>query len=126
MIYAGMTAQGVECVRNARARHDGEKRNPWNEPECGHHYARAMSAWSTLLAVSGFHYQGGDRRITIKAPAGHRCFWSTATGWGTFHVTASGAALHVDHGTLECCTLIVNGKSHALNATVKEGEDLRV
>jgi hypothetical protein len=41
-------------------------------------------------------------------------------------VTASGAALHVDHGTLECRTLIVNGKSHTPNATVKEGEDLRV
>ena len=70
MIYAGMTAQGVECVRNTRARYDGEKRNPWNEPECGHHYARAMSAWSTLLAISGFHYHGGDRAITIKAPVG--------------------------------------------------------
>src|SRR5439155_14895144 len=77
MIYAGMTAQGVECVRNARSRHDGEKRNPWNEPECGHHYARAMSAWSTLLAIGGFHYRGADRAITIKAPLGHRCFWST-------------------------------------------------
>src|ERR1035437_5427302 len=69
MIYAGMTAQGVECVRNARSRHDGEKRNPWNEPECGHHYARAMSAWSTLLAISGFRFHGGDRQITIQPVA---------------------------------------------------------
>ena len=126
MIYAGMTAQGVECVRNARSRHDGEKRNPWNEPECGHHYARAMSAWSTLLAASGFRYRGGERAITIKGPAGHRCFWSTATAWGTFHVTAAGVTLHVDHGTLECRTLTVNGKRHTPNATLKEGEDLRL
>src|ERR1035441_891297 len=90
MIYAGMTAQGVECVSNARGRHDGEKRNPWNEPECGHHYARAMSAWSTLLAISGFRYYGGERAIAIKAPAGHRCFWSTATAWGAFHVAPAG------------------------------------
>jgi non-lysosomal glucosylceramidase len=126
MIYAGMTAQGVECVRNARSRHDGEKRNPWNEPECGHHYARAMSAWSTLLAISGFRYQGGERAVTIKAPAGHRCFWSTATAWGTFHVTAAGVTLHVDHGTLQCRTLTINGKRHTPNATLKEGEDLRL
>jgi hypothetical protein len=126
MIYAGMTAQGVECVRNTRSRHDGEKRNPWNEPECGHHYARAMSAWSTLLASSGFRYRGGERAITIKGPAGHRCFWSTATAWGTFHVTAAGVTLHVDHGTLECRTLTVNGKRHTPNATLKEGEDLRL
>jgi uncharacterized protein (DUF608 family) len=126
MIYAGMTAQGVECVRNTRARHDGEKRNPWNEPECGHHYARAMSAWSTLLAIGGFRYHGGERAITIKAVAGHRCFWSTATAWGTFHVTAAGVTLHVDHGTLECRTLALNGKIHTPNATVTEGEDLRL
>ncbi len=124
MIYAGMTAQGVECVRNTRARHDGEKRNPWNEPECGHHYARAMSAWSTLLAISGFHYRGGDRAITVKAPVGHRCFWSIATAWGTFQVTAAGLTLHVDHGTLECRTLTLNGKIHTPNATLKEGQDL--
>jgi uncharacterized protein (DUF608 family) len=126
MIYAGMTAQGVECVGNTRARHDGEKRNPWNEPECGHHYARAMSAWSTLLAISGFRYHGAERAIVIHAAPGHRCFWSTATAWGTFHVTAAGITLHVDHGTLECRTLTLNGKIHTPNATLKEGEDLRV
>ena len=126
MIYAGMTAQGVECVSNARGRHDGEKRNPWNEPECGHHYARAMSAWSTLLAIGGFRYHGGERAIAIKAPAGHRCFWSTATAWGAFHVAPAGVTLHVDHGTLECRTLTLNGKLFTPNATLKEGEDLRV
>ena len=39
---------------NVRARFDGEKRNPWDEAECGHHYARAMSSWSAILALSGF------------------------------------------------------------------------
>src|SRR5262249_10964408 len=54
MLYAGMTRQGVECIESIRARYDGEKRNPWDEAECGHHYARAMAAWSALLALSGF------------------------------------------------------------------------
>jgi len=107
-----------------RARYDGERRNPWNEPECGHHYARAMSSWSTLLAASGFHYHGGSQAVTIKAAPGLRCFWSTATAWGTFHVTPSGAALHVDHGTLECKTCTVNGKRFTPNRTLHEGDDL--
>jgi uncharacterized protein (DUF608 family) len=51
LLFAGMTREGVEAVHNVRARYDGERRNPWNEPECGHHYARAMSSWSTLLAA---------------------------------------------------------------------------
>jgi non-lysosomal glucosylceramidase len=46
MMNWGMVKEGVECVENIRARFDGEKRNPWDEPECGHHYARAMSSWS--------------------------------------------------------------------------------
>ena len=66
LIFAGMAREGFESVRNVRARYDGERRNPWNEPECGHHYARAMSSWSTLLAASGFHYHGGDRAVSIK------------------------------------------------------------
>ncbi len=59
MLYAGMIREGLECVRNSRARYDGEKRNPWDEAECGHHYARAMSAWSVLLAA---------QRLSIRRP----------------------------------------------------------
>ena len=35
-------------VRNIRDRYDGLKRNPFDEAECGHHYARAMAAWTVL------------------------------------------------------------------------------
>ena len=86
-----------------------------------------MSAWSTLLAISGFHYRGGERAIAIKAPAGHRCFWSTATGWGTFHVTAAGLTLHVDHGTLRMPHPHRQRQDFTPpTRTIKEGEDLRV
>jgi hypothetical protein len=85
-----------------------------------------MSAWSTLLAIGGFRYHGGERAVTIHAAPGHRCFWSTATAWGTFHVTAAGVTLHVDHGTLECRTLTLNGKRHTPNATLNEGEEVRL
>jgi uncharacterized protein (DUF608 family) len=126
MLFTGMTREGLEFYRNARLRFDGEKRNPWSEPECGHHYARAMSAWSGVLAMSGFRYHGGEHSVEIKAPSGHRCFWATATGWGTFQVTAAGATIHVDHGTLavEVCT--VNGKKSAPAKTVGEGQELEV
>jgi uncharacterized protein (DUF608 family) len=124
LLFAGMTREGVEAVRNVRARYDGERRNPWNEPECGHHYARAMSSWSTLLAASGFRYHGGRQSVVIQAAPGFRCFWSTATGWGAFHVTAAGATLRVDHGTLPVRTATVNGKKSTPNTTLAEGEEL--
>lgn len=124
LLFAGMTREGVEAVRNVRARYDGERRNPWNEPECGHHYVRAMSSWSTLLAASGFRYHGGEQSIAINAAPGFHCFWSTATGWGTFRVTAAGATLRVDHGTLAVRTATVNGKKSMPNATIAEGQEL--
>ena len=40
-------------VRAARARHDGSRRNPWNDIECGTYYARSMSAWQLVNAFSG-------------------------------------------------------------------------
>ena len=124
LLFAGMTREGIEAVRNVRARYDGERRNPWNEPECGHHYARAMASWSTLLAASGFHYHGANQAVSIRAPLGFRCFWSTATGWGTFRVSAKGATIAVDHGTLAVRTATVNGIRSAPNATIAEGKEL--
>jgi len=126
MLFAGMRPEGVEIYRNARLRFDGEKRNPWNEPECGHHYARAMSAWSGVVALSGFRYHGAEQSLAIQAPLGHRCFWATATGWGTFQVIAAGATVHVEHGSLPVRTCVVNGKKSSPGKTVREGEDLRI
>ena len=64
-----MVREGVECIGNIRARYDGEKRNPWDEAECGHHYARAMAAWSGVLALSGFRYHGRESRRGRDCPA---------------------------------------------------------
>jgi uncharacterized protein (DUF608 family) len=104
MIYAGLVREGIECIANIRARYDGLKRNPWDEAECGHHYARAMAAWSGVLALSGFRYHAPKAAIIAmpRVPTQNfTCFWSTATGWGTFS-TAGGLEIKVLHGTLPC------------------------
>jgi len=87
LIYAGLVEEGLTIVRGLRDRHDGERRNPWNEFECGNHYARAMASWSLLLALSGFYYGAPANQIAF-APAvnaeGFRCFFSAGSGWGSF------------------------------------------
>ena len=77
MIYEGMIEEALAIVRGARDRYDGVPRppigrNPWNEIECGGHYARAMSSWSLLLAASGFHCDGParDARLRTRTDAG--------------------------------------------------------
>jgi non-lysosomal glucosylceramidase len=96
MLAHGMVDQGVECIANIRRRYDGERRNPWDEAECGHHYARAMAAWSGLVMLSGFRYEGPKRSISVEPlyrPGGMKSFWSTASAWGVFaHSRGAGGA----------------------------------
>ncbi len=43
LMLEGLVEEGLEIVRTCRERYDGRIRNPFNEYECGHWYARAMS-----------------------------------------------------------------------------------
>ena len=117
MIYAGMVREGAECIENTRRRFDGERRNPWDEAECGHHYARAMSAWSGVLALSGFRYVGPDKGVIAAPrirPANFTSFWSTSTGWGTFSQSIQGGrvrfSLSVLAGSLPCRSVELAGE----------------
>jgi hypothetical protein len=86
-IYEGLIEEGLRIVAAARERHDGAKRNPWDECECGHHYARAMSSWSLVLALSGYHFDAsaGLLRFAPKVSVDDfRCFFTAGTAWGTF------------------------------------------
>jgi hypothetical protein len=121
MIFSGMVDEGIECIHNIRSRYDGEKRNPWDEAECGHHYARAMASWTSLVALSGFSYDG-VRAAVVAVPrlphAEFHCFWASGTGWGTFSYARGKAgstrfSLNVLHGTLLCrsCEIASSGNA---------------
>lgn len=102
LIYEGLVDEGLEVVRAVRSRHDGLRRNPWDEFECGHHYARAMASWSLLLALSGFEYDGPAGALTLRPrlAGDFRCFWSTGPAWGRYLRTRGEHRLEVLHGSL--------------------------
>jgi hypothetical protein len=81
LIYEDQIDEGVRCYRDTRSRYDGFKRNPFDEAECGHHYARAMASWAGILALSGFQYSGVTNRMTFTAQPGS-FFWSNGYAWG--------------------------------------------
>jgi uncharacterized protein (DUF608 family) len=91
MIYEGLVEEGLAIVKGARDRYDGIPRapiprNPWNEIECGGHYARAMSSWSLLLAASGYEYDGPTRvlRFTPRiTPDNFKAFFCGPESWGS-------------------------------------------
>ena len=119
-IYAGMSAQGIECIESIRRRYDGQRRNPWNEAECGHHYARAMAAWSGILALSGFSYDAAAQRLEVKPRrrlALFRSFWSTANGWGWFELGPK-LTIHVEHGALALNEVQLKGRTVKLTGRV--------
>jgi uncharacterized protein (DUF608 family) len=124
MIASGMVNEGIECIGNIRARYDGEKRNPWDEAECGHHYARAMASWSSVVLLSGFDYDGRHGAIKALPPSyngSFRSFWSNGTGWGVFSCKRDGAATHFDlqvmTGTLACRSCQIHGSGTTTVAT---------
>ena len=84
MLYEGQTEAALKVIGAVRARHDGQRRNPFDEPECGHHYARAMASWGTVIAFTGFRYDGVDQHLSFRAsdkPV--TWFWSSGDAWGT-------------------------------------------
>ncbi len=46
----GLKEAGLAVAAAVRHRHDGQYRNPFNEPECGSYYARSMASWALLDA----------------------------------------------------------------------------
>lgn len=95
LIYEGLLEEGFAVVKAARERYDGIprppiQRNPWNEIECGGHYARAMSSWSLLLALSGWHFdapRGALRFMPAWSKENFKSFFSGPHGWGSARQT---------------------------------------
>ncbi len=117
MIMVGLVDEGMRCIEAIRRRYDGERRNPWNEFECGNNYARSMASYALLNAFSGFQFDMTKRTIgfnpirhgagsTGQRPDEHfRCFWSLDSGWGEFGLTSTGCEVRVLYGDLCLRTL---------------------
>ncbi len=92
LIYDGWVDQAMEIVEAVQSRHDGVRRSPWDEVECGHHYARTMSSWALLLALSGQQVDAAtgaisfDPKFAASTVADRfQCFWSNGRQWGVLH-----------------------------------------
>ncbi len=122
LIYEGMVMEGLAIVKGVRDRHDGLRRNPWNETECGSHYARALSSWSLLTAISGYQYSAPDGRLAF-APRVHetdfRCFFTAGTAWGTVALKvseATTATLSILHGVVTLTEIVLPARGRCAAA----------
>jgi non-lysosomal glucosylceramidase len=101
MILDGDRADGLAVITATRARYTGVRRNPFDEAECGHHYARALASWSAFVAWTGFDYDAATATMTfIPTDAAGSTFWSTGSAWGRFTHAPGEARLEVFGGAL--------------------------
>jgi hypothetical protein len=103
LMIVGRVEQGLEIVRACRARYDGRVRNPFDEYECGHWYARAMSSYAMLQALTRASYDAVTRTLHLHPmrAGDFRSFLSTATGYGTVGVRAGKPFLDVKSGAID-------------------------
>jgi hypothetical protein len=103
LMLTGHPEEALAIVRLARARHDGRVRNPFNEYECGHWYARAMSSYGLLQGLSGARYDAVDKVLYLapRVRGDFRAFLATAAGFGTVGVRNGEPFLEVKSGTIE-------------------------
>jgi hypothetical protein len=87
MIAEGLVMEGLAVTRMIHDRYHPSRRNPWNEVECGDHYARSMASYGVFLAACGYAYDGPRGRLGIAprlTPENFRCAFTAAEGWGSF------------------------------------------
>lgn len=107
MLWEGLTLEGLAITRMLHDRYHATRRNPWNEIECGDHYARSMASYGVYLAACGFEYDGPAGRLGFApriSPEDFKCAFTTAAGWGSFTQQFAGhtakAGIHWHWGTL--------------------------
>jgi len=116
LMLEGLVEEGLEIVRVCRDRYDGARRNPFNEYECGHWYARALSSYGLLQGLTGVRYDTLDKTLYMDSKIGgnFRCFLSTATGFGTVGLKKGKPFVEVKHGRMDIDKVVVSGREVSL------------
>jgi len=87
MLWENMALEGLAITRAVHDRYHPARRNPWNEIECGDHYARAMASYGVFLAACGFAHHGPNGHLAFAprlTPEDFKAAFTTAEGWGRY------------------------------------------
>ena len=129
MIWEGLVQEGLAVERAVHDRYHSSKRNPWNEVECGDHYARSMASYGVFLAACGFEYNGPKGQIgfaTRLTPENFKAPFTAAEGWGTYSQRSEGGGqrseIAVRWGQLKIRTLALAVTKAPVAVAVKLGD----
>ncbi|MCU0522985.1 MAG: non-lysosomal glucosylceramidase [Anaerolineae bacterium] len=102
LLLMGETEAGLEIVRVLRDRYNSRVRNPFDEYECGHWYARAMASYGLLQGITGARYDAVTGALTLapRIAGDFRAFLATATGFGIVGVKDGEPFVEVQAGEI--------------------------
>jgi len=109
----GHVHEALDIVRACRSRYDGRVRNPFNEIECGHWYARAMASYALLQGITGARYDAVDKTLHLEpqVQGDFRGFLATETGFGTVGIKDGRPFLEVRHGDIDVKNIRVHRRN---------------
>jgi uncharacterized protein (DUF608 family) len=101
LMMMGEVDKGLNIVKTARDRYDGRVRNPFNEYECGHWYARALSSYALLQGLTGVRYDALTQTLHFDSRFGDfTSFISTETGFGNIGLKDGKPFIKVAYGEI--------------------------
>ena len=110
LMFKSEVEKGLEIVRTCRMRYDGRVRNPFDEFECGHWYARALSSYALLQALTGVRFDAVSGTLFIDSRIGNfTSFLSTETGFGNVGLKSGKPFIRVVYGEIPVKKVIVDG-----------------
>lgn len=123
MIAEGLVQEGLAVTRAIHDRYHPSRRNPYNEIECGDHYARSMASHGVFVSLCGFECHGPQQHLGFApriTPEDFRAPFIAAEGWGTFaqRITDDGhtAKIAVRHGRVMLRSLsLESGSGNAVS-----------
>jgi hypothetical protein len=122
LMSVGEVEKGLEIVREVRKRYNGKIRNPFNEYECGHWYARAMARYGLLQGLTGVRYDAVDQILYIDSQVGDfKSFLSTEYGFGNVGLKNGKPFFNLVSGNLDIKKCLVSGSEQNL---IKETVDI--
>lgn len=110
LMMKGEVAKGLDIVKACRKRYDGTVRNPFDEYECGHWYARALSSYGLLQGLTGIRYDAVERVVYMDLKAGNNftSFLSTETGFGNAGMKDGVPFIEVKMGKIPYEKIVLN------------------
>ena len=103
LIAYGFYDKAVTVVKAVRDRYDGERRNPWNDLECGNNYSRSMASFAFLPLLTGFVADLPRGKIALSPKVECRplrTLVSVDSGWGELEISDKAVSIALEDGDL--------------------------